>query len=213
MTHQISLMKMKMIGLENIEDLIYNFAKEKQEWVEREILVEKTKDEEDPTKKYASYPPPTAHGEVMAAVNESGDPDYEIVDDMHVLNAAIFIGKKNELFNLVSKTENDEKQKVVPAGKERFWRLKEQSILDMDSVVRRQVQIDYYNKEEEVDILKLEEYIIQQRTPENQKFMEAQAERADQLKHIDLWGAEQHSEIADLTDETIDTWKMKPYSA
>lgn len=59
------------------------FAKERRDWLAHQAFVEAEKlhPVADPMLRHEPYPPPLAHSTVMAAVNERGEVDLEIVDD------------------------------------------------------------------------------------------------------------------------------------
>lgn len=188
MTVKISMMDMLKVGL--TEPDIHKFSAELREWYRREKLVESTKDHKDENQRWAPCPAPTAHPLIVSALNAGGYPDYEVVDDTHPFIEQVLKEKKQKLFNEVARIEQDEMRKLIPDGKGRLITMHKNRIL-MD---------DYDNRHEEG----------YERPKDDEAFMQELSVIERKQKAIEWWAAEQHSEIADLTEETIDDWYMGP---
>ena len=50
------------------------------------------------------------------------------------------------------------------------------------------------------------------RPADDTRFLEEQAAREDQRQEIYRWAAEMHSDIEDLTEQTVDAWEMNPFN-
>lgn len=157
--------------------------------------------------RHVAFPAPSAHAEIEAAIRrdpqENGTtvftPDYEIVAPPPPSLAQ----KKAELFDLVSTHERDAIAGVLPAGKIRAYQFREQDIRKADQKRWADVDHDKFNN--------FEQYNYLERPPEDTKFLEEQAAREDQRNEIQRWAAQLHSDIEDLTEETIEAWEVKPF--
>lgn len=140
---------------------------------------------------YEAFPAPTAHPLVDAAVrrvlNESGGTtfvaDYDVEDDGPTPEE-VLVAKRNALLAAVTNAETAARNAVIAPGKVRLHSIRAR---------------DAYAKKKE------------DRSAEDEKIIgENEALRA-KLDAIELYGAMQHSEIEDLTIDTVDGWKLKEF--
>lgn len=177
MKNQLLLSAMKEQNIKP-ED-IQEYAREKKAWLKQEEMVKSG------VEGYVSYPHPIHHPWIVSAVDEKGEIVCGVTDDTKEVEAIeklrTFEDKKSGLIVFIANKEKEEKLKILPSGKERLMNLHIERIMTADpNVVRSKDDEDFMS---EVDNMK------------------------KTLKKIDWWAAEQLSEIADLTEENIDSWK------
>lgn len=206
MTQKLSLATMLQNGI--TDKMIQDYATELKDWLHRQVMIEDTKDHPDESQRWAQCPKPEAHPLVMKAVNENGDIDYQTIDDTQPLKDAAFAKKKADLFNQVVEIEQKEKSRIMPDGKIRLIGLHEQRIIVEDAVRRNAIIL-----EDKVEAKDIEPLVISTRPTEDHEFMIQLNKIKEEITAVNWWGAERFSEIADLTEDTIDNWKMMPYKA
>lgn len=135
---------------------------------------------------HEAYPPPSPHPLVDAAVRrvEGGGfaADY-VVEDDGPTPEEVFVRKKAELMGAVGAAETAAKAAVMPAGKVRLH-----AILVADAGAKKKGRTT-----EERAALELDEVVTKK------------------FDAINRHGAVLHSEVEDLTAETVDGWKMKEF--
>lgn len=206
MTQKLSLVAMLQNGI--TDKMIQDYATELKDWLHRQMMIEDTKNHPDESQRWTQCPKPEAHPLVMNAVNEYGDIDYQTIDDTHPLKDAAFAKKKADLFNQVVEIEQKEKSRIMPDGKIRLIGLHEQRIIVEDAVRRNAIIL-----EDKVEAKDIEPLVISTRPTEDHEFMTQLNKIKEEITAVNWWGAERFSEIADLTEDTIDDWKMIPYKA
>jgi len=144
--------------------------------------VDETRHLTDETKRYAPYPFPTAHEVILSAVSTSGRVDYEIIDDTTSSIVELSLQeKKDKLFQDVDQETMRLKREIVPQGKERLLTMKANKTFMV---------------------------IEEERSEEDTTFLNEFNNKKSKLEALDWWNAELHDQIADLTEENIDTWKI-----
>lgn len=136
--------------------------------------------------RHIAFPPPWAHAEVVAAIrtipHDDGTSDF--VPDYEIAGPTLE-QKKAKLFDQVSAAEREAIAAVVPAGKVRYFQ-----ILTHEANQRKAKGIA---------------------TDEDDSFLTEQINRGIKQSAIQRWAAKLHSDIEDLTADTIDAWEMTPF--
>lgn len=161
---------------------------------------DKTKPDLPAIERHIAYGRPVAPELVEAAVNENGKVDYELVDD-GPSSEQVFAAKKNELLGLVTAVEQQAKHAVLPRGKHRLFAMRE---ADIRSGTPKPGMLKSIATA--VGLTSIEEP-----SPEDKQFLEDQIARRARISAIERAAAQAHSDIEDLTLETIDAWKMPDF--
>jgi hypothetical protein len=159
MTRKISLTAMKSAGIHDVPAAVANQAQQMKDWLERKRLVDNLdplpvrpewvdfRRSADPTTDYtaamdkwtqlvrvrpALFPAPISHPDIMAAINENGEPDFELIDDSPTPDDVLAM-KKGTLFQKVTDAENAALNKVTPPGKRRLFDIKEADVRAADA--------------------------------------------------------------------------------
>jgi hypothetical protein len=160
------------------------------------------------------YPPPEPHRLIARAVaiSPSGvcTPDYEIDEDMpskEAIGAAELANKKTILLNQVSQEEGRLVSAIIPSGKHRAHHFRREDINAADA--KRQNEIAA--KKKKLDPDELTRAVIAGRPAEDAAFLADHDAKMDSIRAISRHGALLHSEIEDLTADTIDKWTPKSF--
>lgn len=211
MTQELKLSEMQAQGITS--EMIDAFASERRDWLHRQVMVEQTKDHEDEMQRWANHPAPMGLPLVMACVDDQGKPDYVFIDDTQEVKEKDFVQEQDKLFSLVAQTAQVERFKVIPRGKDRLIQLHEFRIQASDAITAQKNIEEWVKEEYKYTQSELTAAVEAARDLADHAFMTDLKVIKDQLIAINWWEAEQHSEIADLTVNTIDAWKMAPYKA
>jgi hypothetical protein len=161
---------------------VSSFHHELTEWKrhETQAKIDDKRYADDPTlnplARRRSFPHPNAHPDVMKAITEDGQIDYEIVDDSPSAEEVLH-QKKVRLFDEITRMENAAAHAVLPIAKRRLQNLKKFDLLN--------------EKEPSKDQLK-----------ELEKFQATD----EKLARINRIGAQAQADIDDLTTKNIDKW-------
>lgn len=156
--------------------------------------------------RYVSLAVPAAPVDVDSSIRRTlrDDGTTEFVADYEIVGPP-FQTRKSRLFDQVSAAEREAMAAVAPAGKIRAFQFREADI-------RRADQRRYSTLVERLGSgPDFATYCEENRPTSDTTFLEQQAAREDQRNEIMRWAAQLHSDIEDLTPETIDTWEMKPF--
>lgn len=143
--------------------------------------------------------PEAPFAEVDSAIRRTGRPDgtSEFVADYEIVMPTVsFEAKKAKLLQQVSDAESAAQLAVVAPGKIRAFQFREADIRKADNAraaARAQGTPDPGRPEADT------------------RFLDEQAAREDQRNEIARWAAQLHSDIEDLTPDTIDAWQMKAF--
>jgi hypothetical protein len=163
-------------------------------------------------RRHVAYPRPRAQPLVERAVDENDEVNFEIIDDGPTA-AEKFASRKAALSNEVSIAENKAIDAVVPAGKWRFFNLRESAIERADQV--KAIALHASNS----GLLKkitggamtsdqIAAQIEAERPADDTAHLEAQKVRRMRIAAIQLAAAQAHHDIEDLTAETIGGWTL-----
>ena len=146
-------------------------------------------------------------------------PDFEIIDDTPP--PLTLDQKKQILSHQVMTARAEAAHKIVPLLKSRIWNIEHQRmltaiheipreaipivVLKMDGLTHRP-ETDDEHKARALGLLKVKS------SPEDIAFFQAHEERLKQIAAIDHHSAKLEGEIHDLTEETVDAWKMAPFA-
>jgi hypothetical protein len=192
------------------------FAHEHRNWTAH---MERVKHDEDRgvtgIERHAPYPRPLHHQLVMDAVNEHGQPDYEIFDDGPSASQ-VLQSKKTGLLAEVSCAEAAAIAALVPAGKRRLLNMRAQKIREDDR--------DRYAKAAEarsglltklmitsIDPADLAADVEAMRPAADTAFLKEQDEIKRKIDAIEQSAAQAMHDIEDLTIDTIDRWTMPEF--
>lgn len=129
------------------------------------------------------YPSPTAHPDIMASViEEAGDWNisYRIEDNAPKPNVKSLDQKKTDLVNDVIQTAGELQNKIYPSLKLPLLSIKTVQALSVPE---------------------------EERTDDQKKIIEINKGVSDKMNELNMAVAQMHSDIADLTEKNIDTWK------
>lgn len=162
MTHKISLRAMRSFGFPDVAAAVAHQAEQLKQWLERKKIVDALeplpprpewsdfRESTDPATDYGLamakwnelmrerptlFPAPISHPDIMAAINEHGDPDFEVIDDTpkEPTPDEVLAAKKNTLFRAVSDAENAALNKVTPPAKRRLFELQQADVQAADA--------------------------------------------------------------------------------
>ena len=216
MTHRV--LKSKIYP--SFEADVALFAKEIRDWRKHDQRVREDENNNvTGPNKHVSHPRPVMSQMVEACVNENGIADYTIDDDGPTPDQ-IFALKKQQLLNDAVVAEVQAIAAIVPPGKHRIFLLREFDIRSSEETKRQEILNRKYSasllekiKEKFgiVDPLDINAELLKQRTPEDQKFLDDQADRNQRIQAVQRAVANVQAEIEDLTPADIDAWKMPDF--
>lgn len=166
----------------------------------------------------APYPQPSAPPLVAGAVDETGKPNFQIVDDSpspdDVLSA-----KKTALITAVRIAENAAIRRLIPEGKVRTYGARQNSIIaadaDREAAALAAQPVSTLAKMGEVvgidakkDHARAHADAMAARPAPDVKFMQDQESRSTKMKAIEAAVIQMESDIEDLTAANVDKWKM-----
>lgn len=211
MTYKLAVESLGQLTAAAFAVMVHNRIATLQEYDAHEAIVRQHALIEDmpAAERYVSLAVPAAPVEVDAAIRrtprENGatefTADYEIVGPS-------FETKKARLFDQVSAAERDAIAAVVPAGKVRAFHFREMDIRKADSI---RYQTAVVGLAKDVQPPDFASFTAENRPLSDNRFLDEQAAREDQRNEIMRWAAGLHSDIEDLTSDTIDAWEMKPF--
>lgn len=205
-TIKLSDMQNAGLGVQNIIE----YQKEILVWNEQEKQVEATKNDVVEMKRYVSYPFPVTHSLIADAVTQTGELDFELVDDTQPLPPVepTLEEKKAILIANIRNAEQAARLLLIPIGKERLMAMHSNRIVIADALVR-QKQIEEWTKEGKTFASdEIQTVVETARDPDDHSFMIELKSIQDQIEKHSWWAAEQESVVADLTEQNVDQWKM-----
>lgn len=171
--------------------------------------------------RHVAYPRPVAPALVDAAVDEDGNADYRIVDDTPSPEETLPL-RKQQLLDQVSMAELTAIEKVAPRAKQRWLMFQEQEIRGRDLAIVKGIvakETGMLNAVKKAAGFKskssdeIAKAVNDARSGDDQELLaRVKAQRA-KIEAIQRIGAKAHAEIADLTVDTIDKWKMPEFPA
>lgn len=174
-------------------------------------VAEDEKNKVEPIDRHIAHPRPGAMPLIEACVNENDVADYEIFDDGPTEDQILAM-KRLELIGKVTEAEQAAIATVVPIGKRRIFDLREHDILVSDEKIIRDLEPGWVAKvASTVGVAKkidVQAELEKRRPAEDTKFMQEQSGRRARINAIQRIAAQMHSDIEDLTAETVGSWVM-----
>lgn len=163
-----------------------------------------------PEDRRVAFPPPTADSLVEKAIRYDGQENsgaFRFVADYEIVGPSLAV-RKQRLMQAVSEAEGAELAKVTPPGKARYWQMREQAIHNADSTRWNGYVAGLAGATVLTDF---SDYVTGTRSAEDTRFLNEQEARRRDEKAIQFWAAKAHHDIEDLTEETVDGWKMEAF--
>lgn len=214
MTFKIELERLGVLGADGFAKLIEQRIATLKEYDEHEAVVRAhaADPERKPEDRWESLAVPPAPLEIDGSIKRTPrsdgatefTPDYEIVGPSFAL-------RKSRLFDAVSAAERDAMAAVAPAGKLRAFQFREQGIRAADQAIIS-AEIKRIRDEASADVLDVDAFIALKRPAEDTQFLTDQAAREAKRQAIYRWAAGLHSDIEDLTPDTIDAFVVTPFN-
>jgi len=154
-----------------------------------------------PDERRVAFPPPSAHDLIECAVRQDGD---RFIADYELVGPSLEV-RKQRLCAQVDAAEAAEIAKVMPPRKARHWQMREQDIRTADHM--RLSNHPVALKPEEIN-----DFLAKARPAEDTTFLIEQGRRHATVTAIQRWAAKAHYDIDDLTDETVEAWKLEPFN-
>jgi hypothetical protein len=201
---------------DDFEAAVYAHAFEMKRWrLHMSKVADDEKNNVGPIDRHVAHPMPSDHPLVEASVNENDEADYEIVDDGQTPDQVLLV-KKRGLISQVSVIENDLIENVVPLGKRRINNLRENDILQKDAKIAEELSQKGFvataagalGLKKPADI---SAEVANRRSAADTQHLADQVDRRSRIEAIQRFAAVLHSDIEDLTIDTIDTWKIPSF--
>jgi hypothetical protein len=153
------------------------------------------------------FPAPSASALVEEAIRQEKQDDgrTHFVADYEMVGPSLSV-RKQRLVQQVSEAEGAELAKVVPPGKIRYFHLRYAQIM-RDDAERLHVHLIEGN-DHPGDV---EAFQRQFRPEDDSRFLDEYDDRARVQTAVNTWAAKAHHDIEDLTEETVDGWKLEPF--
>jgi hypothetical protein len=160
----------------------------------------------------APYPPPVASPLVAGALDETGAPNFTIIDDSPPPPS--LAQKKAALITQVRLAESAAVRAIVPEGKQRAFGVRQNAVMAADAereaaaLAAQPVGVlSLIGIGSKKDPGKAHADAIAARPAGDAQFVADQAARAAKLSAIEATAIQAESDIEDLTDANIDAWK------
>ena len=193
--------KLSAVRGTNFELEVAHFAQAMRDWrVHMNLVAADEKNGVSGIDRHHPYPRPIASEIVDSAIDEDGNPDYEIVDD-GPKPEEILAAKKNELFRMVTIAEHAAAAAVAPVGKRRLQNIQEANIrsrMSSDEGLLKKVAGALRGTARKI-------------SDEDAAHLQDQVDRRERLAEIELIAAQAHADIEDLTSDTIDGWQIPTF--
>jgi hypothetical protein len=206
MTYKISIEALGNLTAEGFAKLVEQRIATLREYDVHEAIVRQHATVEDmpDEERYVHLAVPAApFAEVDSAIRRSRREDgtSEFTADYEIVGPSFEV-RKARLFEQVSRAEAEALAAVLPAGKVRAFQFREMDIRRADQL--RHVAVLANDPAADFDFVKA-------RPPADTRFLDEQAAREDQRNEIARHAAQLHSDIEDLTPDTIDAFEVKPF--
>ena len=168
----------------------------------------------------APYPEPTAPPLVAGAVDETGKPNFKIVDDGPSPDQ-VLATKKQALITRVRLAESDAVRRLVPEGKVRAYGARHNGVMaadaDREAAALAAQPVSTLAKVGEVigidpkkDRVKAHADAIAGRPPADAKFIQDEEARVARMAAIQSAAIQMESDIEDLTSANVDAYVIAP---
>lgn len=214
-------------------------AKEMRDWRAQENIATEHDGKPDihPMDRYEHRQRPTADYRVVEAVNEMDAVDYEIFDDGPTPEQMLAVKKMN-LLSAVSSAEEASICSIIPPGKRRQFNIRENDIRAADAkkaqeivakneatlqakyaeiasrglIAKAATALGLKSEAEEVKLLDPQFEIERVRSASDSQHLQDQADRAAKIESIQRAAAQAHSDVEDLTIDTVDAYQVPDFT-
>lgn len=212
MTYKVSLEALGQLGADGFATMVHNRVLTLKEYDAHEATVRAHAANPDmpENERWTLLAVPVAPAEVDAAIKRvpQDDGTTDFVADYEIVGPSFEV-KKSRLFQKVSEAEGAAINAVVAPGKIRSFQFREHDVRKSD---RERYQAALNEAKDPSKLMAFDEFGMATRPEADTRFLEEQASREDQRQEIMRHAAGLHSDIEDLTPETIDAWEMKPFN-
>lgn len=129
-----------------------------------------------------AFPPPEAHELIVRAIRQDGN---TFIADYELIGPSLEV-RKQRLSNAVNVLEQAEHDKILPPRKARYLQL---LVGEANERLNKGIATD-----------------------EDDRLLTEAAARRKKIDAVERWAAKAHHDIEDLTEETIDAWKLESFS-
>lgn len=213
--------KSEIAGIPDFEAKVSAHAFELKNW--RAHMQRVSDDEKNRVKiedKHVAYKKPTSYRIVEDALNESGEPEFEIVDDGPT-PAQILAAHKSRLLAQVSIAEHAAANAIWPINRRRLDSLREADI--NQAHIDKQIIIAGKRAETERGAIAkailgpkytntVQEEAEAARPPADAAYLVDVAARRAKMSVLERSAAQAQSDIEDLTADNVDAWKLPEFS-
>lgn len=167
-----------------------------------------------PEQRWTTLAVPQAPAEIDSAIRTTENPDgtHTFAADYEIVAPALD-KRKAALTEQVNEAERNAIHAVLPQRKVRAHQLRVEDIRQVD---RDRTTAEFEKRKlekREQEPIDWDQFHRSNRPPADTEFLDAHAAREATLQRIYRWAANLHSEIEDLTEETIDAFEVKPLHA
>lgn len=200
----MKILKSQITAIADFELLVASHAKLLREWKEHQKKVDADEKSNVPAdKKHISYKRPKSHEVIEASINESGDVDYEIVDDGPSASQQLE-AQKLDLERRLHLAVDAAIESVAPRRKIQLGNIRENDIVSRHAARVAQAQSQGFVR----SLLSSSP----QMPNEDAEFLNEQQRLRARISEIRRSAAEALTDIDDLTTGTIGAWKIPSFS-
>lgn len=189
---------------EDFADMVRAHVERLNEYAHHLLGVEADKNNPDlaPDERRVAFPAPEAHPLVMNACRQHANGD--IIADYEILGPTL-AERKATLSADVRQRESMLLGNVMPSAKVRHWQFREQDIRAAD-------HMRVSNHVTRIEPDQIDAFLRAARPSDDTAFLEEMKARHEQVAAIQRWAARCEHDIDDLTDETVDGFKVLAFN-
>lgn len=213
MKQQIKLSE--IAGVENFAVAVAAHALEMKNWNAHmaRVLDDQKKPPANPMDCHWPLKRPHAHPAVEKALDENGEANFEFVDDTPRPEKLSLAQRKMNLIHQVTNAQEAAQLLAVPFGKRDLFSFREQAIVAADGALRTSLYVNNNKILKKITGATLsaedvESKVTAARSPEDSDHLKKQEARRQEFARINMIAAQAKHDIEDLTEETIDGWKL-----
>lgn len=209
MTYRIELERLGPIGADGFAKLVEQRIATLREYDAHEATVRAHALVPDMVDPWTTLPIPEAPIEIDASIRRTlrEDGTAEFTADYELVGPSFEV-KKARLFQRVTEAEHQALAGVLPQGKVRAFQFREMDIRAADEARYHEA---FKAAADPSNLMSFDEFCLATRSEDDTRFLEGQASREARRQEIIRAAAERHSDIEDLSPDTIDTFEMKPF--
>lgn len=159
---------------------------------------------------------PRAHPSIEAAIDDNGEVNFEPVDDTPKPEKLSLGHKKIQLHQRISDAHIAAVNVVLPLGKHKLFAMRENAIAGRDE--ERKIKLVEKNRgffkkltSRLMTSDEITQAIIDSRPPEDAAFLAEQKPRHEKIAIINQISAQALHDVEDLTEDTVDSWKLPDF--